>query len=101
MPSGIPNVAVSIVLELDESTVGTSARGKNQILHPANSISANDVHDKWTKIGLLTKYPTQHTPSRTHHPSSRERCSIRLRPRVRGDTAFVIIIQIRAIRGVD
>ena len=33
--------------------------------------------------------------------SIRERCSIRLSPRVRGDAAFVIIIQIRAIRGVD
>jgi hypothetical protein len=33
--------------------------------------------------------------------SSRERFSIRLSPRVRGDAAFVILVQIRAIRGVD
>ena len=32
LPTGVPRVEVSIVLELDDSALGTFARGKNQIL---------------------------------------------------------------------
>ena len=32
LPTGRPSVEVSIVLELDDTTLGTSARGKNHTL---------------------------------------------------------------------
>lgn len=34
LPTGVPNVAVSRVLELDDRELGMDARGKNHILKP-------------------------------------------------------------------